>query len=1086
MRRGAQRSEFLSVFLSSTSLDLREHREAIRQKCAALGYRVVAMEEFGAQDGNAAGISLKEIAPCDVFVGVYARRYGYVPKQAETSVTEMEYDEAKRLGKPRLVFVVAPDYREHPLLQQQRDDDDAAQGLRLRAFVSRLGEERVHDTFTDPTHLAERVRFALSKWEGWRCPVPPEPPARAYVGRDELLTKLRDHVQQQERQMALLGIGGIGKTLTAAHLARSMSERFDGGVFWTTLGPEATDTDRLQSETMRVWMQCHHPGRVTPVDLLEPATVRNWQAEAPGKLLFVLDDIWHAQPARALLGLIPTDATVLLLSRRVDVARQLDISRTFEIARFSDEDARAMLRDRVGDVPSRTALRGIVTALEGHPLALEIVAAQIRQNGPDFAEELPDRLRRNVETGTELSALAMEGEGREASVEAALALTYSIMNQDLKRRFRALGVLARGAPITPLIMGGVWGVAAGDPERFEDAADRIGALVSSGVLSREPGQRVFYVHGLLRSYAKGLLAVADEAERAEDKYRKTIVVVAENGFAKPPDTWREMETYVPHVDYVGDQITRDAEALWGPLQKLGAAEPSQPGIPNEAARTVALQGVNFAAAVTPYIVHRRQFSNAGARWLALGLASARALKEQGLVLRFTTDLALGEIRAGRPQAALDYLDNAMKVEVDHADSRADVLERTGHALTTIGDYERAVAAYENALQLFRDRGERTGEAAVHVGIGSVYSRRGDFATALNHFEQARKVFTELNNLPLLASTLNHIGGASCAKGDWAKAAEAYSEALNLARQNGNRAEEAVTLNNQAGIFWGTRRFAEAIALYERALEIRREIGDRPGEAKTLVNLGTAYEGIGRGTDAMRVYEPALALSREMGDRATEAACLSNIANNRLCAGQHADALPLLEQALGTNRQLGDRFGEGKVLNLLGDVFYALRQAEPTKKSYEQALTIMREVGDRPGEAQALQNLGIFYHAANDIEQSLRFYEQSLSAMREIGNRMGEAVTLGNMASVWYAAGKPRRALETLDQALQLARLLGDPQVEVAFEKDIEEIRSMLAQGGGEAEQPAVSPAMSYDPIVVATVTKFLEASKVVQAMMCGK
>src|SRR5215831_4359562 len=119
-------SPAIRVFLSSTSRDLKEHREAVRRHCAALGYDLLMMEEFGAQDADAVGVSLKEVEPCKVFIGVYARRYGYVRPGFAASVTEMEYEEAKRLDKPRLIFVVEPGYTGHALLSEHRDDHDPA------------------------------------------------------------------------------------------------------------------------------------------------------------------------------------------------------------------------------------------------------------------------------------------------------------------------------------------------------------------------------------------------------------------------------------------------------------------------------------------------------------------------------------------------------------------------------------------------------------------------------------------------------------------------------------------------------------------------------------------------------------------------------------------------------------------------------------------------------------------------------------------------------------------------------------------------------------------------------------------------
>jgi tetratricopeptide (TPR) repeat protein len=1072
----------LQVFLSSTSLDLREHREAIRQRCEALGYRLLAMEEFGAQDDAASDVSLREIAACHVFVGVYARRYGYVPPGASRSVTEMEYDEAKQLGKARLIFVVRPDFHEHDLLEAYRDDDDPSQARRLKTFVARIGEERVFDRFTTPAQLAERVRYALSKWEGWRPPHAPAP-RRTYVGRDDLLAQLQAKIIEHQR-IALLGMAGMGKSLTAAHLATTMSESFDGGVLWAALGPDATDAQRLVGETMTNWMHSHHPGRLADPETLQPNAVRGWLGEVPGPLLFVFDDIWHAQPARELMRLIPQNATLLVTSRRPDVARQLGIEQTVELTRLSDVDAMTLLRDRVGDMPSRTALRGINDALQGHPLALEIVAAQILKNGPDFADDLPERLGTDIAAGTKLSVLSVEGESRQANVEAALALTYDIMGQDLRRRFRALGVLAPDALITPLIMGGVWGTSADEPEALDDAADRIGALVSGGVLSRVPGRLEFELHGLLRSYARALLMAEGEVASADDRYRKTIVVVAEDGFAKPPATWTQMDIYLPHVHHVGDHIRRDLDARWATLDAfIQPIPPTFPTLPDETARVIAVQALNFAAATDPYITHR-QLGEAGGKWLAAGLAAARLLGEAACTLRLTGAIALWHIRAGHGALAIDYLRTALELvqETEETAEEPRLLERLGHAQTVLGDYASAEAAYTRALELLSQSPDRLGEAVVRIGLGVVHRDRGDFAAALGQYELARAIISAAGNLSLLASTLNHIGGIERVIGHPQAAFEKFQQALMLARDTGNQVEEAVTLGNLAGVYWDAQQFETAIPLYERALEIRHDSGDRAGEAKSMSNLGTAYEKAGRMDDALMLYEQALPMLREVGDRAGEAACLSNIGAHRHLTGRHEEALPFLQRALAINLELGNRYGESKVLNLLGDVSYAMSDSLSAKAYYEEALALARDIGDRPSEAQILQNLGILCYAGNALDASLHFYEEALQLMRDVGNRVGEAVTVGNMASVYYTMGQTRRALETLEHARQLAAATGDLRIAAAFAENLRQIRATLA----DTESLAPPAPVCNAPAAADVLVRFLQVDDVTRAVMYGK
>src|SRR5215510_4526972 len=99
-----------SVFISSTSKDLPEYRAAVDKAIRRLGMRPINMDDFGSQPGGATGVSVREVGKADIFIGIIARRYGYVPEGMEKSVTEQEYDEAVRLKLPRLMYLLDPAY----------------------------------------------------------------------------------------------------------------------------------------------------------------------------------------------------------------------------------------------------------------------------------------------------------------------------------------------------------------------------------------------------------------------------------------------------------------------------------------------------------------------------------------------------------------------------------------------------------------------------------------------------------------------------------------------------------------------------------------------------------------------------------------------------------------------------------------------------------------------------------------------------------------------------------------------------------------------------------------------------------------
>ena len=99
----------MRIMISSTAKDLPEYREAVINACRCCGFDLEVMEDFPASDSNAVDASLKMVDECDIYLGIFAYRYGHVPEGCEKSITEMEYDRGVELGKSRLIFLVDED-----------------------------------------------------------------------------------------------------------------------------------------------------------------------------------------------------------------------------------------------------------------------------------------------------------------------------------------------------------------------------------------------------------------------------------------------------------------------------------------------------------------------------------------------------------------------------------------------------------------------------------------------------------------------------------------------------------------------------------------------------------------------------------------------------------------------------------------------------------------------------------------------------------------------------------------------------------------------------------------------------------------
>jgi hypothetical protein len=110
-------NERKTVMISSTARDLPEHRQEVMDACLRQGMFPVMMEHLPANDDEAISVSLKMVDGADIYVGIFAYRYGYVPKGYAISVTEMEYNRAVERKIPRLIFVMD---KSHPISHHSR------------------------------------------------------------------------------------------------------------------------------------------------------------------------------------------------------------------------------------------------------------------------------------------------------------------------------------------------------------------------------------------------------------------------------------------------------------------------------------------------------------------------------------------------------------------------------------------------------------------------------------------------------------------------------------------------------------------------------------------------------------------------------------------------------------------------------------------------------------------------------------------------------------------------------------------------------------------------------------------------------
>lgn len=154
-------SKKVNVYISSTFADLQEHREAVRQVLLRMGFNVIALEDFGASEAPPLDTCLNALASSDIVVLILAYRYGYIFPNENKSIIELEYEEAQKLNKPTLIFLL-----DENAPWPRKFIERGAGAESLEAFRSKLLSQHLVAFFSNPQQLASLVAASISQVSG--------------------------------------------------------------------------------------------------------------------------------------------------------------------------------------------------------------------------------------------------------------------------------------------------------------------------------------------------------------------------------------------------------------------------------------------------------------------------------------------------------------------------------------------------------------------------------------------------------------------------------------------------------------------------------------------------------------------------------------------------------------------------------------------------------------------------------------------------------------------------------------------------------------------------------------------------------
>ncbi|MBV6701115.1 winged helix-turn-helix domain-containing protein [Kitasatospora aureofaciens] len=646
-------------------------------------------------------------------------------------------------------------------------------------------------------------------------PAAPPPPAQLpadvsdFSGRSELVTDLSAVLMNASGQAvvvtSLAGIGGVGKTTLAVHVAHRVRADFPDGQLYVDLrgaGASPADPAVVLGDFL------HALGVTDNPDSLEQRAALYRSLLASRRMLILLD---NARDAEQIRPLIPGVSGCAVLATSRSRLAGIPGAHLVDVEELTPQEALALFSAIVGEhrvTAEPEAAMAVVTACGFLPLAVRIAAARLasrpRWSVSDLARRLADQRRRLDEL--QLGNLA---------VETTIGLGYGQLSPSEARAFRLLSLIDS----TDIPLAAAAALLGEDEDTAEALAE---ALVEANMLECFTPGRYRY-HDLLRLYAQRqnerisdieeqqtavrrlldlLLPTARNAARSiepDDQLPEPLNPLGSSGMELPTsqDAREWLRTEITFLLSAVEAAVRGPGSLLRPAVDLLIVLNSLVEDPTHGSRvrrfleaaernaesygdSAALARVHFAFGTLQSITNDFQGAERSLR------KSLSLQVDDMTVLRSATANDLGIILslANRPAEALPFFEQALAISrvVGAPIGEARLLGNMARAQLGLGEAEVAVRSVTEAVATARASKNGPCLADTLYQLGVVLSSADDPLAAAGHLRESHRLYQSQQNRLREGYTLARLSSALLAAGQHAEAAEAAEESLTIGQE----------------------------------------------------------------------------------------------------------------------------------------------------------------------------------------------------------------------------------------------------------------------------------------------------------------
>jgi len=180
------------------------------------------------------------------------------------------------------------------------------------------------------------------------------------------------------------------------------------------------------------------------------------------------------------------------------------------------------------------------------------------------------------------------------------------------------------------------------------------------------------------------------------------------------------------------------------------------------------------------------------------------------------------------QGRLEESKRKLRLALQYAQEAQDEIQTVICQILLIGqenshDYDKIIANYLNAIQIFAKHNDLSHLATTHLNLGNLYIGQKQFLQAVEHYQIALETYQSIGNSWGVENCLNNLSIAFSYQGQYVEAQNYAQQALLIAEDIGDREGIALTLISQVHALHHLGQPTSARPLLRRALSIIQQM-----------------------------------------------------------------------------------------------------------------------------------------------------------------------------------------------------------------------------------------------------------------------